>query len=121
MINKLFFAVVGLFFAVIIFRRVKKKKFSEKESFFWMLISIMMLLLGVFPGIIHYITDLVHIEYPPSLLFLIAILFIILIIFRLTEYISIMREQLKDLAQNYTLIEERLRIAENREGDNAEK
>ena len=118
MINKIFFVVAGLFVVIIVFSSVKKKKFSEKESFFWMLLSIGMLILAIFPSIITYITELVHIDYPPSLLFLIAILFIILIIFRLTAYISTMREQMKDLAQNYTLLEERLRLAENREGDN---
>jgi hypothetical protein len=121
MINKIFFAVVGLLVVVIVFSSVKKKKFSEKESFFWMLLSIGMLILAIFPSIIPYITNLVHIEYPPSLLFLIAILFIILIIFRLTEYISTMREQLKDLSQNFALMEERLRIAENITGDDTKK
>ena len=112
-INRIFFAVIGLFFVLLVFIRVKKKKFSEKESFFWMVISIFMLTIAIFPDIIIWLTDLVGIDYAPSLLFLLAIMFIIVILFRLTEQVSILQEHLKELAQNHAVLEERLRQAES--------
>lgn len=113
MINRIFFAVLGLIFVLLVFNRVKKKRFSEKESLFWMATAIMMLVLSIFPQILTYLTTLINIVYPPSLLFLAAIMFLIIIVFRLTEQISVLQEHVKELAQNYSLLEEQLRNTEN--------
>jgi hypothetical protein len=112
MINRIFFAILGLVFVILVFNRVKKKRFSEKESLFWMATAIMMLILSIFPQILTYVTNLINIVYPPSLLFLAAIMFLIIIVFRLTEQISVLQEHVKELAQNYSLLEERLRSSE---------
>jgi hypothetical protein len=97
MINRIFFALLGLIFSVTVYNRVKKKKFSEKESIFWMAIALLMLVISIFPQIVDNITKLVNIVYPPSLLFLIGILFLILVVFRLTENISKLQENLLTL------------------------
>lgn len=112
MVSRIFFASLGLLFMGLVYKQVKKKRFSEKESFFWMCTAFAMLVVGVFPQIIDYLTSLVHINYPPSLLFLLAILFLVLIVFRLTEHMSILQERVKELAQDHAILEERVKQLE---------
>lgn len=112
MVSRIFFALIGLLFMGLVYKQVKKKRFSEKESFFWMCTAFAMLVIAVFPQIIDYLTTLVHIDYPPSLLFLLAILFLVLIVFRLTEQVSILQERVKELAQDHAILEERVKLIE---------
>ena len=56
---------------------------------------------------------IVNIKYPPSLLFLIAILFIFYLLFKLTCQISNLREQNKELAQESIVLKRRFKELED--------
>ncbi|MDU4937990.1 MAG: DUF2304 domain-containing protein [Clostridium sp.] len=101
----IFFIGIGIIFLMIVISKVKRKRFFEKESFLWVVGSICLLFLAIFPGIISYLSDLVGIEYPPSLLFFIATIFILYLLFRQSEYVSLLREQVKELGQRIVVLE----------------
>ena len=105
MLTRLFFIFIALIFMWIIISRVKKKKFFEKESFLWVIGSVFALILSVFPGIIGFVSQIVGIQYPPSLLFLLTIIFVLFLLFRQGEQISLLREQVKDLGQRIVVLE----------------
>lgn len=108
MVNRIFFAIVGLVVMIYVYRKVSEDKLSEKESIFWIMGAISILILGIFPNIIIRIAELLKIEYAPSLLFLVGIVFIFLLVFRLTLYISTLKEQVKELAQRNAILENRV-------------
>lgn len=87
---------------------------SEKESFFWIVGGIIILILGLFPQIVGMASEILHIEYPPSLLFLLGIIFILGLVFRVMIYITLLKEQNKELAQRYALLEKRVIEMEHR-------
>ena len=108
MVNRIFFAMVGLIVMIYVYRKVSENKLSEKESIFWMMGAISILILGIFPNITIRIAEILKIEYAPSLLFLVGIVFVFLLVFRLTLYVSILKEQVKELAQRNAILENRI-------------
>jgi len=108
MVTSIFFIIIAIFFMCLIISKVKKKRFFEKESFLWVLGSVVVVILAIFPQLIIYLSNLVGIEYPPSLLFLVAIVFVLYLLFRQSEYVSLLKEQVKDLGQQVVILEKRL-------------
>lgn len=93
---------------IMVLSKVKKKRFFEKESFLWLLGSVIGMVLAIFPNIIDELSNLVGIYYGPSLLFLVAIIFILYLLFRQTEQVSLLKEQVKHLGQKVVVLEKLL-------------
>lgn len=108
-INRVFFVMLGLMLIYYIFSKVKKNLFSEKESFFWMVGVLGILQLSLFPYSIDLLAKWLNIQYPPSLLFLLTSIFILFILFRVTQQISSLNEKFKELTQRSALLENRIR------------
>lgn len=105
----IFFATAGIVFLLAVINVVKKQRSFERESFYWVICAIGMVILAINPNIIIKISHIVNIRYPPSLLFLIAILFILYLLFKLTCQISNLREQNKELAQESIILKKRFK------------
>jgi len=106
---RVFFAFFGIAAIIYILVKVKKNKFSEGRSIFWVLGGAAIFLLSIFPKLIDKMSALLGINHPPSLLFLLATIFIIYTVFKLEEDITRTREQMKDLAHRNAILENMLR------------
>lgn len=113
LVLRVFIILISIMFIVYVFKKVKKSKLSEKESLLWMLFSILILIISVFPSIINSTAKLIGVGYPPSLLFLLSIMFILMIIFNYGQKISQLNEKNKHLSQNIALLEKRIKDLEN--------
>jgi hypothetical protein len=87
---------------------IRKKRFSIKESFWWVLATIGMLFLSIFPYSIDKVARIFGIDYPPSLLFVLCIVFLIFIIFRNSKRLSEQQEKITELAQNLAILKEQV-------------
>ena len=105
MATRIFFGVIGILAMVLVLSDVKKKKFFEQESFFWVIGALVVLILALFPGVIILLANLIGVEYAPSLLFLIAIIFILYLLFRQSKQVSLLKEQVKDLGQKLVVMQ----------------
>ena len=105
MATRIFFGVIGILAMFLVLSDVKKKKFFEQESFFWVLGALVVLILALFPGLIILLANLIGVEYAPSLLFLIAIIFILYLLFRQSKQVSLLKEQVKDLGQKLVVMQ----------------
>lgn len=108
MASRIFFVIIAIIFMYIIISNAKKKKFFETESFLWVLGCVPVVILAIFPNTIKVVSYFVGIDYAPSLLFLVAILFILYLLYRLTEQVSLLKEQNKELAQRIVILEKKL-------------
>jgi hypothetical protein len=70
---------------------------------FWFFGAIIILILSTIPEILAVIANLVGVDYPPALLFLIAILVILAIILYQSIQISILQERLRELTQQISI------------------
>lgn len=107
--NRKYFLLIAILSTIYIIREVRKKRFSIKESFWWMVASLIMLILAIFPYSIDKIAKLFGVEYPPSLLFVFCILFLIFMNFKNSKRISEQQIKLIELAQQTTILKEQVK------------
>ncbi|TAN63228.1 DUF2304 domain-containing protein [bacterium] len=109
------FQVLAIIGAVIIFGVVidfiRRGLLKEKYSVLWLASAIAIIIVAVKKSLLDYIAGLIGVAYPPTLLFAIAFIFIILIILHFSVVISILHEKNKTLSQELTLIKNALREA----------
>lgn len=118
MVTRVFLAVLGLIILTTVYFKVRKKLFSEKESFFWILAALAIFFLSIFPKIIDQLSSLLGIVYPPSLLFLLALLFVVFLLFRQSQQTAVLNDRLRELSQKVAILEHSLREATVRLEDN---
>lgn len=102
--NNIIFIVLSIIAILLVINSVRRHVFSIKESFWWFLASILMLLLSIFPYSIDWVATELNIAYPPSLLFILCIVFLVFINFRSSKLISNMQMKLIDLAQEVSIL-----------------
>lgn len=100
-----FFIILAIIFIIYIIRMIRMKNFSIKESIFWVVGTFGILIFAIFPKLLDKIALKLNISYPPSLLFLVAIFFLLFINFRNTQKISKQNEKIIELAQRCSILE----------------
>lgn len=109
-------AVVGslvLFGVVIDF--IRRGLLKEKYSVLWLALCVVVMVLAVKRELLDAVALKLGVSYPPSLLFLVAFLFVLLILLHFSVVISILHEKNKILAQEITLL--RHIVKEGRDSD----
>jgi hypothetical protein len=103
-------AIVGsgtvLFLVIELIRRGRLK---ERYSLLWLFASAVLLMLSSSRDILKYISNMMGIYYPPSFLFLLAFLFLLLITLHFSVTISGLAEKNKRLAQELALLRQEMR------------
>lgn len=105
--NNIYFIILSSLILVYVVNIVRKKKFSIKESFWWFVSSVVMLVLSIFPYSIDWFAKILNIAYPPSLLFVICIVFLLFINFRDSKRISELQMKVIELGQELAIIKEK--------------
>lgn len=100
-----FFVMLAIIFIIYIFNMIRRKNFSIKESIFWVMGTFVILIFAIFPKLLDKIALKLNINYPPSLLFLLGIMFLLLINFRNTKKISKQNEKIIELAERTSILE----------------
>ena len=72
-----------------------------------------MLILGLFPTIVIRFANIIGIEYAPSLLFLVAIVFAMFLLFRYSQEVSKLKEETKELGERIVVLEKLLDEKQN--------
>jgi hypothetical protein len=116
-------------FFIYIINMVRLRKLELKYTLLWLFTSLSFIVMAVFPGIIVWIADLLHIKEPVNALFLITLFFLILIIFSLTVAIAVKSRSITTLTQEIGIIklpiseiskslqeEDRLKVKETQKG-----
>lgn len=117
MTTRIFFILIAIITIVFIYRNVRKNQISQDESILWMLGAVVILIFGIWPELIIILADAVGIDYAPSLLFLLGLLFLFMFSLRSSQNISRLRERNKELIQNSALLEKRIRDLEAKCGE----
>src|SRR3990170_292306 len=99
----LFTAVI---FAFLVIDFIRRGLLKEKYSVLWLALVFVIGVLGLWRGLLDRISLSLGISYPPSLLFLVAFLFVLLILFHYSVVISVLTERNKTLAQEIALLKD---------------
>lgn len=99
---------LGLVFFMIIFEMVRRRKFREELSVTWFIISIAIMVSSVADKIIDPLAGILGIGYPPALIFIWVVFFLLLALLYFSLVISDLKGKVKELSQKIALIEHEL-------------
>ena len=90
---------------------VRRRRLLERYALLWLLSSVVLLGLAIWRGFLEEIAQALGVAYPPNALFLIAFLFILLLLLHFSVVVSRLADQTKVLAQRLALMESKLGVA----------
>ena len=111
-----FAAIAALLLLVVIFELIRSRRLHERYAIMWLLTGSVILVLAVWRDALGTLAGWVGIAYPPSALFVLASLFILIVLLHYSTVISKLADQNRILAQRLALLESR--IGREGHGDN---
>ena len=107
------FMILGaLVLLVIIFVLLKHGKMTVKYSLLWMCLSLVLLVFALFPYVVYVLRDLMDVEMPVNLVFMLMFCFVLLVLLSLSIAISQLAEKSKRLTPANAILEKRVRELE---------
>ena len=86
-----------------VFKGVKKARFRAQETFFWLFLSLMFVVLSVFPGIVDWLSGVLHVASPINLVFLVVIFFLLIKVFAMDRKVAKTEHQLTEMTQKIAI------------------
>ena len=108
----LLFSIVLILFII---NLVRKDKLDEKYSILWLFASFVILIVSIFPKLIIIVADKFNVYYPPSLMFLFAIIILGAYIIHISTVITKQNKMIVKLTQELGILKEK--IEENEKKD----
>jgi hypothetical protein len=95
-------------FLLVIFELIRNRRLQERYALLWLVTGSVILLLSVWRDALRLVAQEIGIAYPPSALFVVGFLFILVVLLHYSTVISELSERNVLLAQDVALLEERL-------------
>ncbi len=110
-------SVAGLLFVL---ELVRQRKLREDYSLLWLATTIVLIVLSVSRPLLDSLASLLGVvTYPPAALFLVAIIFMLLILMHFSTVLTRLTRDNKDIAQQMAILRWELDDARRRLGDQA--
>ena len=90
--------------SVLIFELVRRKHLMERYAILWLVAGVTVLVLALWQGLLTTLSHAVGIYYPPSALFAVAFLFVLVMLVHFSMTVSRLSEQNTVLAQRLALL-----------------
>lgn len=91
-----------------VFYLIYKGKLKEQYAIVWIVLSGVILFFSIFTGMLDKLAELLGVEYTPSLLFLFACLFILLLLIQQSVVLSGLKDNVRELTQEIGLLNEKI-------------
>jgi len=98
---------------IMVLELVRRRRLLERYALVWMAVTVLLIMLTLWDGLLTGVATVIGIAYPPSALFVIAFGFVILLLLHFSVAVSRLTDQSKVLAQQLSLLDERLRRQES--------
>jgi hypothetical protein len=110
-----FASIAAAIFLLVIFELIRSRRLQERYALLWLITGGVILILSVWRDALRLVSEQIGIAYPPSALFIVGFLFILVVLLHYSTVISELAEKNVRLAQDIALVEERLRLHERQE------
>ena len=97
---------LGIFIVVI--ELIRRNHLKERYSLIWLATALVLIIFSLSRPLLHSIARYLGIYYPPSFLFLLAIIFLLVLLLHFSTVISSLSEQNKRLSQEVGILKIRL-------------
>ena len=95
---------LSLILFIFVFRLILKRRMKIEHSILWLVVSLVLISITLWQELADQIAYLFGIDYPPSLYFVVAIFFALLMLFYYSVEISRLKEQNKILNQELSIL-----------------
>ena len=102
---------------VLVLELVRRRRLREEYSLIWIATAFAMLLVSAWRDLLHTLAASIGVAYPPNLLFLLATLFLLLMLLYFSTVITRLAQENKEIAQEVALLRreiEELRTQQDR-------
>ncbi|MEG1367142.1 MAG: DUF2304 domain-containing protein [Oscillospiraceae bacterium] len=103
----------AVIYFIIIFFLLKKKKLTVRYSIIWLFSGFALILFAAVPYVIYVLGNILHVQMPVNLVFMLLFLFVLLLLLSFSIAVSEFSEKIKRLTQENALLEKRIRNLEN--------
>ncbi len=110
--TRFFVIALALLALILVINLVRTRKLKEEFAILWLFTGFSLVLIPVFVDAFDFFAFALGIEYPPALLFLVALLGMMFILFQFSVSISRYSEQIKVLTQELALLRHRIQELE---------
>jgi hypothetical protein len=100
--------VLAVVVCALIFELVRRKRMMERYAILWLVAGVTVLVLGLWKGLLTTLSHAVGIYYPPSVLFAVAFVFVLVMLVHFSMTVSRLSDQNTLLAQRLALLQQRL-------------
>ena len=100
--------VVAVLAIIMTFVLIKKGKLGLKISLPWLIVFVLVIIFAAAPKLLEKVSHLIGIYDPVNMVFFIAVIFLMLIIYSLTFSVYENRQKTRDLIQKVAYLEEKL-------------
>jgi hypothetical protein len=108
----IFAAIASILLLAVIFELIRSRRLQERYALLWMATGVVLLVFSLWRDGLHVLANTVGIAYPPSALFLLAALFILVVLLHYSTVISELAERNLMLAQRIALLEQKFKKTE---------
>jgi hypothetical protein len=111
---QLFAALASVVLLGIVIELIRSRKLRERYALLWLATAGVILFFAAWRSGLHQLSDALGVAYPPNALFVLAMLFVLVLLLHFSTVISKLSDRTTTLTQQLALLEERLRQVEDR-------
>lgn len=89
---------------VVVLGLLLTRRLREKYAVLWLVIGVVVLVLGIFPQLLYWLTDAVGVELPANLLFAIAIVLLLGVSLHLSWELSQAEDEIRRTAEEVAIL-----------------
>ena len=115
----IFAAIASILLLAVIFELIRSRRLQERYALLWMATGAVLLVFALWRDGLNVLANTVGLAYPPSALFLLASLFVLVVLLHYSTVISELAERNLMLAQRIALLEQKLGQDEPRGRDSS--
>jgi hypothetical protein len=113
----IFAAIAAILLLLVILELIRSRRLQERYALLWVATALVLLVFALWRDGLNVVAKTVGIAYPPSALFLIAAVFILVVLLHYSTAISELAERNLMLAQRIALLEQKLKEGESQSPD----
>jgi hypothetical protein len=96
--------VVCLALVLSLLHLLRTRRIREKYAAVWIVLTLAVVVIGVFPGLAFWLSDLVGVQTPANLVFALASLVLLAVCIQLSTEVSALEEETRTLAEEVALL-----------------
>jgi len=84
-------------------KRIRQSKMKIEYTVFWILFSAILVIMGMFPQIFYFISEIIGVQAPINMVFLVIIFVLIVKLFFMTIHVSQLENKIDSLVQEIAI------------------